>query len=202
MHCALLTLLTHTVFKREGISEDFAHFYSVGSNIFSARKVGIFWNGRFYLCGLNLRGTCRKLKGFLLCFQMSRLFRVDAWTQSSLSWCGSLGVNNLMLQLLWKMSLDTGGNGRFFIYVIDKAILIPLIPGFARLLLHMCLCMLALPNAFCSRLVHLLYESNARAAILPHWWHTTHWARFSGNSWFVKQMHLFGNMFVFMVFHQ
>lgn len=79
---------------------------------------------------------------------MSRLFRVDAWTQSSLGWCGSLRVNSLMLQLLWKMSLNTGGNGRFFIYVIDKAILIPLIPGFARLLLHMCLCMLALPNAF------------------------------------------------------
>lgn len=147
-HCALSTLLTYTVFKREGILEDFAHFYGVGRNIFSPRKVGIFWNWRFYLCGLNLRETCRKLKAFVLCFQVSRLFRVDARTQSSLSWRGSLRVNSLMLQLLWKMSLNTGGNGRFFIYVIDKAILIPLIPGFARLLLHVCLYMLALPNAF------------------------------------------------------
>lgn len=105
-------------------------------------------NERFYLCGLNLRETCRKLRAFLLVFQMSRLFDVVAWTQSGLSWCGSVRVNSLMLQLLWKMSFNTRGNGRFFIYVIDKAILIPLIPGFAFPLLHMCLCMLALQNSF------------------------------------------------------
>lgn len=168
MQCALPTFLTHTVFKREGILEDFVHFYGVGSNISSARKLGIFRNGRFYLCGLNLRGTCRKLKAFFAMFS-----DVEAFP------CGCL--NPEQPQLVWQSKSQQPRATAFMKNELEYWRQWPIFhlchrqshldssdprlcpPASARVSVHACL-----TQCFCSRLMHLLCESNARVAILPH----------------------------------
>lgn len=64
----------YTIFKREGIWEDFTHSYAEMFKIFSAWKGGDLLHWQTLPVQIGPRETCRKLEAFLLFFFRSQGF--------------------------------------------------------------------------------------------------------------------------------
>lgn len=164
-------------------------------------KVGIFCIGRLYLCRLDQKKLVENWKPFCYFFPRSQGFL--RWTLEPRVASAVVSVYRSTASCYsfyekWALTLEAMPifhlcHRQSHLDSSDPRLCLP---ASAQGSMHA-----RLTEFFCSGLAHLLWQNTCQSCHPARLTICRHLSRSSGNSWSVKQILLFGTMFVFMVFH-